>query len=242
MSERPAPDGTALSLRSQAAPRQEIRRLSQFSATLRSRIAQELRERILTGELVSGVTLGLDELADYYGSSRTPVREALIELEHDGLVQILPRSGVKVVGMTSRELLDNFALFAALSGVAAQWAAERMTSEELDHVRALNGDVERATGGPHQELVVANWRFHRAINQLSRSSRIETLIRRTAKVVPVRFFDLIPDQTEITLAEHAQLLAAFAERDGARAREVAEAHVAGAGELLARRLAEGVVP
>jgi DNA-binding GntR family transcriptional regulator len=242
MSERPASDVTALSLGSEAAPREEIRRLSQFSATLRSRIAQELRERVLTGRLAAGTTLGLDELADYYGSSRTPVREALIELEHDGLVQILPRSGVKVVGMTSRELLDNFALFAALSGVAAQWAAERMTPEELDHVRALNGDVERATAGPHQDLVVANWRFHRAINQLSRSSRIATLIRRTAKVVPVRFFDLIPDQTEITLAEHAQLLAAFADRDGARARRIAEAHVAGAGELLARRLAEGAVP
>jgi DNA-binding GntR family transcriptional regulator len=241
-SDRSASDDTALASRGEASTRNQIRRLSQFSAPLRARIAQDLRDRILTGTLAAGVTLGLDELAGYYGSSRTPVREALIELEHDGLVQILPRSGVKVVGMSSRELLDNFALFAALSGVAAQWAAERMTPEELDHVRALNGDVERATAAPHQELVVANWRFHRAINQLSRSSRIATLIRRTARVVPVRFFDLVPDQTEITLVEHAQLLAAFADRDGARAREIAEAHVAEAGELLARRLAEGVVP
>lgn len=219
--------------------RGEIRGLSQFSATLRDRIANDLRERILTGDLEAAGTLGLDELANYYGSSRTPVREALIGLQHDGLVQINPRAGIKVVGVSARELIDNFSVFATLSGVAAQWAAERMSKAQVDHVRALNADVERAASGHHHEMVATNWRFHRDINRASQSTRLCSLIGRTCRVVPVRFFNLVPDQTEITLAEHAELLAAFADRDGERARRVAEAHVASAGELLAARLADG---
>lgn len=211
-------------------------RQGRFAATLRTRIAQEMRERILTGQLAAGSTLGLDELADYYGASRTPVREALIELEHDGLVQITPRAGVTVVGAGPRELLDNFSLFATLSGVAAQWAAERMSAVQLDHIRACNRDVEAAAGGHHHEMVRANWRFHRAVNQASQSTRLCSLLRRACRVVPVRFFELVPHQTEITLDEHAALLAAFAAREGATARRLAEAHIAGAGEMLAARL------
>ncbi|MGH3327140.1 MAG: GntR family transcriptional regulator [Streptomycetales bacterium] len=223
--------GAAIGLR-------ERRRLAQFSATLRTRIAHELREDILTGHLATGATLGLDDLAEHFGSSRTPVREALIELEQDGLVHITPRAGVKVVGVSSRELLDNFSLFATLSGVAAEWASLRMTPERLQRITLLNERVETALRERPDDLVVANWLFHREINLASQSERLSSLLRRTCRVVPARFLELVPDQTEITPHDHRALLTALENGDSKRARELAETHVARAGELLSARLAE----
>lgn len=217
----------------------EHRRLAQFSATLRTRIAHELREEILTGEISAGATLGLDQLADYFGSSRTPVREALIELEQDGLVKITPRSGIKVASVSPRELLDNFSLFAVLSGVAAEWASLRMTPERLERIRDLNAQVETAVRERRADLVLANWLFHREINLAAESERLWSLLRRTSRVVPARFLELIPDQAAITTHDHRGLLAALEAGDGPSARQLAEEHVARAGELLAARLGQG---
>lgn len=218
---------------------EERRRLAQFSATLRTRIAHELRDAILTGRVQAGESLGLDSLAKYFGASRTPVREALIELEQDGLVQIMPRAGVKVVDVTPRELMDNFALFAMLSGVAAEWASHRMASERLQRIRALNSRLESAVRDHHDDLVRLNWQFHREINLAAESHRLRSLLRRTSRVVPARFLDLVPDQVKITEHDHRELLAALEARDGTRARRIAEAHVSRAGDLLADRLAAG---
>lgn len=236
---RPRPDRVASAepVPGRAGGRRDRGRLAHFSATLRTRIAQVLREDILTGNLLPGESLGLDELADHFGSSRTPVREALIELEQDGLVRITPRAGVTVVGMSPRELLDNFSLFATLTGVAAEWASQRMTPERWHRILSLNERVEAAERP--EDLVPANWLFHREINLAARSQRLCALLRRTCRVVPARFFELIPDQAEITRHEHRELLAALETGDGARARVLAEAHVARAGELLAARLAQG---
>lgn len=214
-------------------------RLSRFSATLRTRIAHELREEILTGDIPAGATLGLDQLAEYFGSSRTPVREALIELEQDGLVKITPRAGVKVASVSPRELLDNFSLFAVLSGVAAEWASLRMTPERLQRIHDLNTRVEIAVRERPDDLVLANWLFHREINLAAQSERLWSLLRRTSRVVPARFLELIPDQAKITPHDHGALLSALEAGDGKRARELAEEHVARAGELLAARLGQG---
>jgi DNA-binding GntR family transcriptional regulator len=214
------------------------RRLAQFSATLRTRIAHELREEILTGHIEAGTTLGLDQLAQYFGSSRTPVREALIELEQDGLVRITPRAGVKVTSVSPRDLLDNFSLFAMLSGVAAEWASQRMTPERLQRIHALNERVEIAVREQPDDLVLANWLFHREINLAAQSERLWSLLRRTSRVVPARFLELVPAQAAITPHDHRSLLKALEAGDGKQARELAEAHVARAGELLAALLAD----
>lgn len=226
----PGPDGVP-----------ERHRLSQFSATLRTRIAHELREEILTGHIPAGATLGLDQLAAYFGSSRTPVREAMIELEQDGLVRIAPRAGIKVASVSPQELLDNFSLFATLSGVAAEWASQRMTPERLQRIEAFNERVETAVRERPDDLVLANWLFHREINLAAQSERLWSLLRRTSRVVPARFLELVPDQAAITAHDHRGLLTALKQGDGQRARELAEAHVSRAGELLAARLSQGFV-
>ena len=205
-----------------------------IGGTVRGRAAEELRNRILTGALAPGTRLDLDALTVEFRASRTPIREALLELSYEGLVEVAPRSGVTVLGLTPRDVLDNFAILGTLAGKAAEWAAARITDEELGAIRHLAGDVQL-----DDDLVAANWRFHRAVHRASGSPRILTLIRQTVGVVPTNFFDVFPDQTQHTAADHDEIVAALARRDGAAARAAAERHVTDAGAALARFLEEG---
>jgi len=207
---------------------------SRVGGTVRARAAEELRNRILTGALAPGSRLDLDALTVEFGASRTPIREALLELSYEGLVEVAPRSGITVVGLSPRDVLDNFAILGALAGKAAEWAAARIGDEELHDIRRLAASVQL-----DHDLVAANWRFHRAVHRASGSPRILTLIRQTVGVVPTNFFDVFPDQTQHSAADHDEIVAALARRDGGAARVAAERHVTEAGAALARFLEEG---
>jgi len=198
-----------------------------IGGTVRGRAATELRNRILTGRLRPGERLDLDDITEEFGTSRTPVREALLELSYEGLVAVAPRSGITVLGITPDDAVDNFAVLAALTGKAAEWATTRITSEQLAELHTLADAIVDA-----DDVVVANWRFHRALNLASGSPRLLTYLRQAVRVVPASYFDLFPEQQRRSRSEHAALLGAVASGDQAAARAIAEAHILDAGEAL----------
>jgi DNA-binding GntR family transcriptional regulator len=201
--------------------------IKSIGGTVRARAATELRDRILTGRVRPGSRLDLDEITREFGISRTPVREALLELSYEGLVSVTPRSGITVLGMTPEDAVDNFAVLAALAGKAAEWATERMTPPELDTLHRLALAVEDG-----DDVVAANWRFHRALNLASGSRRLLTYLRQAVRVVPTSYFELFPEQVPRSRAEHAVLLEAMTRGDGTEARTLVEAHVLEAGAAL----------
>jgi DNA-binding GntR family transcriptional regulator len=205
----------------------DIKAVANIGGTVRARAARELRDRILTGRLPAGARLDLDQVTREFGTSRTPVREALLELSFEGLVVVAPRSGITVVGITPEDAVDNFAVLATLSGKAAEWATERITDAQLTELRDLAGAIVDA-----DDVVAANWRFHRAVNQAAGSPRLLTYLRQAVRVVPASYFELMPEQEVRSEAEHAALLDAIGRRDGAAARTIAEAHVLDAGAAL----------
>src|ERR1700753_563974 len=111
-----------------------------ISGTVRERAARELRDRILTGALPAGTRVDLDAITAQSTTSRTPVRERLLELSFEGLVQVAPRSGVTVIGISPTDVMDSFTILGVLTGQAAAWAAERIGPEELEMLRALAAD------------------------------------------------------------------------------------------------------
>jgi DNA-binding GntR family transcriptional regulator len=207
-----------------------------ISSTVRAQAASELRDRILTGRLQPGDRLDLDELTAEFGISRTPIREALLELSYEGLVAIAPRSGMAVVGITPEDAVDNFAILAALAGKGAEMATARITPEELTELRALAEAIDGA-----DDVVAANRHFHRAINLAARSPRLLTYVRQAVRVVPGNYFELFPEQAQRSRREHAALLDAMASGDGEGARRIMEAHVLTAGEALGDWLAKRAV-
>ncbi len=198
-----------------------------IGGTVRSRAAHELRDRILTGRLRPGDRIDLDEITREFGISRTPVREALLELSFEGLVAVTPRSGITVTGVTPEDAVDNFAVLAALAGKAAEWATARITPEQLAELHVLAAAV-----GPGHDVVAANRRFHRAVNLSAGSPRLMTYLRQAVRVVPESYFDLFPEQESRSRADHAALLDAIGRGDGAAARGIAESHVLDAGTAL----------
>jgi DNA-binding GntR family transcriptional regulator len=198
-----------------------------IGGTVRARAANELRDRILTGRLRPGARLDLDEITREFGTSRTPVREALLELSYEGLVNVTPRSGITVVGISPEDAVDNFAVLATLAGKAAEWATVRITPEERENLHALADAVAGA-----DDVVAANWRFHRAVNLASGSRRLLTYVRQAVRVVPTSYFELFPEQLWRSQADHAALLDAMDRGDGVAARTLAETHVIDAGAAL----------
>ncbi len=203
-----------------------------ISTTVRAQAADELRDRILTGRLRPGDRLDLDALSAEFGTSRTPIREALLELSYEGLVSITPRSGMSVVGISPQDAVDNFAVLAALVGKAAEMATERITPDELVELERLAAAIEGS-----DDVVRANRRFHRALNLAARSPRLLTYVRQAVRVVPGNYFELFPEQERRALHEHAALLEAIVRGDGEAARVLAERHVLSAGEALGGWLA-----
>ncbi len=206
-------------------------RRSAFNITVRDRISRELRNRILLGTLAAGDRLDLDGLADEFGTSRTPVREACLGLAVDGLVALAPRSGITVVGITQRDLLDNFELMATLSGVAASWAAVRADADDIEAIGVRRDEVARAieSGG---DTALANLLFHRQVNLASHSPRVIAALAQTARLFPERFFDEFPDQIPCSIREHEMLVDAVVRRDAERARAVTVEHFRQAAERL----------
>jgi DNA-binding GntR family transcriptional regulator len=198
-----------------------------IGGTVRARAATELRDRILTGRLRPGARLDLDEITREFGTSRTPVREALLELSYEGLVIVSPRSGITVVGITPEDSVDNFAVLAALTGKAAEWATARITAPQLAELHELADAVDGA-----DDVVDANRRFHRAVNLASGSPRLLTYLRQAVRVVPASYFRLFPEQERRSHAEHAALLEAISRGDAVAARTIVEAHVLDAGAAL----------
>jgi DNA-binding GntR family transcriptional regulator len=198
-----------------------------IGGTVRGRAADELRNRILTGRLRAGTRVDLDALTEEFGISRTPVREALLELSYEGLVSVAPRSGITVIGVTPEDAVDNFAVLATLAGKAAEWAATRITADELAELRDLAAAIDTA-----DDVVAANRRFHRAVNPAARSPRLLTFLRHAVRMVPTNYFELFPEQEQTSRADHAALLDALERRDAAAARTIAEAHILHAGEAL----------
>jgi DNA-binding GntR family transcriptional regulator len=204
-----------------------------ISGTVRQRTVRELRDRILTGSLAPGTRLDLDGICGEFGISRTPVREALLELSFQGLVEIAPRSAVTVTGVSPDATVDNFAILAALSGKAAEWAATRITPPHLDQLAQCIAQLDAAPVG--DELIDANWQFHRIINQAANSQQLLALIRQAVRLIPSNFLAVMPVHDN---SEHQELLDDLRKGRAKHARDVAEKHVLTAGQSLAGWLTE----
>ena len=203
------------------------------AGTVRERAARVLRDRILTGALPAGTRLDLDAITQEFATSRTPVREALLELSYDGLVRVAPRSGITVIGMSPQDVLDSFTILGVLTGQAAAWAAQRVTDDGIGVLTSLATQFETQSG---EDAVDANWRFHREIHRAAHSRRLLAQIRQAVRVVPSNFFAMFPEHEHNAIDEHEALVTALAERDAEKARDIAERHVLDAGRSLAELL------
>lgn len=202
-----------------------------------------IREAIIDGRLNPGQRLKEEELARELGISRTPVREALLMLQAEGLVDAIPNRGAKVRTHTAKDLDDLYQLRALLEGHATRRAASRLSAEEIAHLRA---SCERFAAlldnGPPdlRELVKENLFFHQTILDGAGSARLSSMVRKVIEL-PLVYRSYIwytPEQQHISSHYHSQIVRALDARDAERAEIVMKEHIFEARDHLVAHVRE----
>ena len=130
-------------------------------------VAEALRGMIEAGECEPGMSLRQREVADMFGVSATPVREAFRRLEGEGFLAIEPHRASVVIRSADARLYENALVRAALESLGAELAAEKITARQVDDLRTINARMD--VGRPHQELLDINREFHFGIYEITES-------------------------------------------------------------------------
>lgn len=187
----------------------------------------ELQHAILEGVLKPGERLRAEALAQRFGTSRTPIREALLQLEAQGLVEVEPNRGAVVRAFDRDDLLDLYALRALLEPAAAARAATRIEEHDIARLQEL---CDKAQHANVDDQIAYNEDFHRIIVEAAQSPRL-TVAMRAASGIPrafrSRFWDSEEQRAESLLC-HRRLVSAFRVRDAQLAEAVMRMHILGA--------------
>lgn len=207
-----------------------------------TRVQDQLREAILTGALEPGARLRAEALAERLRSSRTPVREALLLLAQEGLVEIEPRRGATVRTFDAVDVSDLYEVRALIEPHAAALAARRITGPEitrLTDIHERSAAYDDAGEESVAEQLQLNEEFHRLILDAARSPRLTSAMGAVSGI-PRSFrasFWRDDDQRAQSLSCHRELLAAIGHQRPELAETVMRMHIQGAGAFLAEVMA-----
>ncbi|KUK83242.1 MAG: Transcriptional regulator [Pelotomaculum thermopropionicum] len=210
---------------------------------LREMVFESLREAIIHGRLKPGERLMEIQLAEEMGVSRTPVREAIRKLELEGFVVMVPRKGAYVAGISVKDIVDVFEVRAALEGLAAGLAAERITEEEMEELeRTLVRINVNSEEDDLNSVVEGDSSFHELIYKASRNQRLVQIITRLKEQIHrFRMTSLSqPGRTKNALGEHKAIVEAISDRNIELAQALASEHVENAEQSLLNALGEEV--
>jgi DNA-binding GntR family transcriptional regulator len=196
-----------------------------------------IRQAILDGRLEPGSRLKEEELARELGISRTPVREALLMLQAEGLIETTPSRGAVVRTHDADDLIDLYQLRALLEGYAARQAATRVSEEGLEQLDESCDRFDAVADDDVRELVRENMWFHSAIHATAASPRLSRMVRSVIEL-PLVYKSYVwysPDQKRISAHYHHQITNALRSRDPDRAEALMREHVFEARDLLVAR-------
>jgi DNA-binding GntR family transcriptional regulator len=204
------------------------------------RLREALEDDIVAGRLRPGQRLDEVSLAERFGVSRTPIREALIQLSASGLVDIRPRRGAHVTLLGPRELVESFELMAEIEASCARLAAARMSAADRAAIAAAHAECREAVAaGDDAAYYPANAVFHAAIYAATGNRVLGAEALRLQRALqPYRRLQLkVPRRMDASFAEHEAILEALFAGDGATAAERLRAHVLVQGERFMSLLA-----
>lgn len=196
--------------------------------SLRARVFNKIREDILAGNYRENEELKENTLAQELGVSRTPVREALRQLELEGLVNIIPNKGAYVTGITSKDIHDIYMIRSYLEGLCARWACENITEAQILALEEILYLSEFHARRSHfDQLVELDNKFHELIYVASGSKILDHVLSDFHHYVErVRKITLNnPRRASKSSQEHAALLDAIKRRDGDSAETLAHEHI-----------------
>jgi DNA-binding GntR family transcriptional regulator len=200
-------------------------------------VAERLRQRIFAHELTPGTWIDEQKLAEQYGISRTPLREALKVLASEGLVELRPRRGCYVTEISRQDLDDIFPLMAMLEGRCAAEAVKRAKPADITALKVIHEQLESAArDGRIDAFFESNQEFHRKIQELSGNRWLLSVIQDLRKVLKLsRMHSLsLEGRLQQSLDEHRAIFSALQAGDAGRAEKLMHDHLLSGREALAK--------
>lgn len=216
-------------------------RVDKIAAPLRHSVTESIRNAIATGHFKAGERLPERELCELTGVSRTLVREALRQLESEGLIQVLPHRGPLVARVTRKQAEGIYQVRVVLEGLACHLFAENATDRHREDLTAAFAELRRAmeTGTPMERLKAKNTFYDRLIDGSCNEALGISLRLLNSRVMMLRATSLqAPGRAKESIRELSELLEALMARDAEKARWLGETHVRNAAAAALTFLAD----
>ncbi|MFW6694793.1 GntR family transcriptional regulator [Streptomyces sp. MAR4 CNX-425] len=204
---------------------------------LRVSVAEAIEDMIIHGVLQPGARLGEEPLAQQLGVSRLPVREALQRLAADGFVDLRQGRSAVVHTPVADEVDDIFAVRRVLEAEGARQAAVRITDEDVDRLRGICdlGNREVTGGADKATLVELNRTFHGTVTAIAGNKVLAGMLTSLEKKIAWCFSEVVIERAPASWREHADIVAALADRDAGEAERRMHAHLSKTRALLDAR-------
>jgi DNA-binding GntR family transcriptional regulator len=215
---------------------------AELGGSLAERAYRDLKRQIISGELAPGAAIIESALAARFGVSKTPVREALQRLELEGLARVLPRVGYVVTPVSVGDVQALFEVRMMLEPAATELAAARVGDAllaELDELAQVS--FAGADRRNYPQFLDVNTRFHLTVVQAASNARLTGILTPLLAEME-RILHLaveLRDGTDLIIRDHVEIVEALRQRDGARARRVAERHLLASRARVLRAILTG---
>ena len=209
--------------------------------TLREKILETIRESILKGTLKPGEKVAEPELAERFGISRTPIREAFRQLESEGYLTVVPRKGAVVTSLSERDVDEFYAIKSILEGYAARLAAANLTEKDIERLENINDRLAQlARESDVKSFFRVHNEFHDLFIKAAGNEKLEELIEQVSmKFNRLRMASLsLPGRMEISVNEHKKIIEAFLRKDGEEADRLVSRTAALGGQVLIQSMAK----
>ena len=203
--------------------------------TLRESILETIRDAIISGSLKPGEKVAEPELAERFGISRTPIREAFRQLESEGYLTVVPRKGAVVVSFSQRDVEEFYAIKSILEGYAARKACEKLTSREIDKLQSINEKLRfLAEEGDVRHFFKVHDSFHELFVRAADNGKLtEMILNLVGRFQRLRIASLsLPGRMEFSVQEHQKIVDAFRNGDADLAENLVRSNAEYGGKVL----------
>jgi len=212
-----------------------MRKTIEKHLTLREKILETIRDAISSGALKPGERVAEPDLADRFGISRTPIREAFRQLESEGYLTVIPRKGAVVISFSSKEVDEFYAIKSILEGYAAHCACKNLTEKEIDKLTAINEKLcQLAEEGDIKHFFKIHNDFHELFRKAADNQKLDEMITGLVeKFQRMRYASLSnPGRMQISVLEHNKIIEAFRARNAELAEQLVRKNAEYGGRVL----------
>jgi DNA-binding GntR family transcriptional regulator len=203
--------------------------------TLRERILETIRDAIMSGALKPGEKVAEPELAERFGISRTPIREAFRQLESEGYLTVIPRKGAVVAAFSERDVEEFYAIKSILEGYAARRACDNLTAKELDKLAAINNKLQQlCNAGDIKNFFKVHQDFHDLFIKAANNEKLYEMINGLVKKFQrLRVASLSKrGRMQVSVEEHEKIIEAFRNKNASLAEKLVQKNAEYGGIVL----------